>query len=143
LRLVITWLSPNVVAILGNRKQRSLGKEDFMPLSPAKATPYPTLTTSEQLTAVRAFFGQIFRDELRQLLPQMAASTPVAATPQIGGLELAQEITGLSKPRLYTLVSERSIPHSKRGNKLYFNRAELIAWVGEGNRAQRPKNTSV
>lgn len=43
------------------------------------------------------------------------------ALPEVGGLALAQEITRLSKPRLYALVSTRSIPHSKRGNKLYFN----------------------
>ena len=114
-----------------------------MSLSPAKATPYPTPTTSEQLTAVRAFFGQIFRDELRGLLPQMVAPTPAAALPRIGGLVLAQEVTGLSKPRIYALVSERALPHKKKGNRLFFDREELIAWIGEGNRAQRSKNTSV
>jgi hypothetical protein len=56
--------------------------------------------------------------------------------PEIGGLELAQEITRLSKARLYALVSSRGIPHSKRGNKLYFNRAELLSWVAGGTRAE-------
>ena len=94
-------------------------------------------TTSEQFNAVRAFFGQIIRDELRELLPQMAAPAPTVALPRIGGLELAQEVTGLSKPRLYALVSERGIPHKKKGNRLFFDREELIAWIGEGNRAVR------
>ena len=64
---------------------------------------------------------------LRQAIAQPA--------PQLGGIELAQEVTRLSKARLYTLVSERSIPHAKRGNRLYFNRAELLEWVANGQRA--------
>ena len=59
-----------------------------------------------------------------------------STAPEVGGIELAQEITRLSKPRLYALVSARGIPHSKRGNKLYFNRAELLAWVERGRRSE-------
>jgi excisionase family DNA binding protein len=78
-----------------------------------------------------------FMDELRTMVRQeithaMAASA--APPPELGGLDLAQVITRLSKPRLYALVSARQIPHTKRGNKLYFNRAELQAWVEEGRR---------
>lgn len=64
---------------------------------------------------------------LRQAIAQPA--------PQVGGIELAQEVTRLSKARIYTLVSERAIPHAKRGNRLFFNRADLLQWVSEGNRA--------
>jgi predicted DNA-binding transcriptional regulator AlpA len=64
---------------------------------------------------------------LRQAIAQPA--------PQVGGVELAQEVTHLSKSRIYVLVSERAIPHAKRGNRLYFNRAELLEWVAAGNRA--------
>lgn len=63
-------------------------------------------------------------------------TTATAASPEVGGIELAQEITRLSKPRIYALVSARGIPHSKRGNKLYFNRAELLAWVERGRRIE-------
>ena len=97
-------------------------------------------TTSEQLNAVRAFFGQILRDELREYLPQIAAPAPTVALSRIGGLELAQEVTSLSKPRIYALVSERGIPHQKKGNRLFFDREELIAWIREGNRAVRKQN---
>lgn len=58
-------------------------------------------------------------------------------TPELGGLPLAQEITRLSKARIYALVSARAIPHSKRGNKLYFSRTELLAWVAAGSRAEQ------
>ena len=58
------------------------------------------------------------------------------AAPEVGGIELAQQVTRLSKPRLYALVSARGIPHSKRGNKLYFTRADLLAWVNAGKRGE-------
>lgn len=63
-------------------------------------------------------------------------ATPSYDVPEVGGIELAQQITRLSKPRLYALVSARGIPHSKRGNKLYFNRAELLEWVAAGRRGE-------
>jgi len=68
---------------------------------------------------------------LTQLLIQLNSNAGVA---EIGGLELAQEITRLSRTRIYALVSARGIPHSKRGNKLYFNRSELVEWVAAGKR---------
>jgi predicted DNA-binding transcriptional regulator AlpA len=64
---------------------------------------------------------------------------PTTGSPEIGGKELAREITGLSYARIYALVSQRAIPHSKRGNRLYFNRAELLAWVAEGKREENKK----
>jgi hypothetical protein len=65
--------------------------------------------------------------------------TAACAAPEVGGIELAQEITRLSKPRLYALVSERAIPHSKRGNKLHFNRADLLNWLNAGRREEHKK----
>lgn len=53
---------------------------------------------------------------------------------EIGGIELAIEVTRLAKPTIYGLVSERKIPHSKRGKKLYFSRKELKEWLKEGKR---------
>lgn len=76
-------------------------------------------------------------DDLRTLVRQeMTRALPPAApsAAEIGGLALAQEITRLSKARLYALVSARGIPHTKRGNKLYFRRADLEAWVEQGRR---------
>jgi hypothetical protein len=69
---------------------------------------------------------------LSRLLLQRSDATPIS---EVGGIELAREITRLSKARIYALVSAREIPHSKRGNKLYFNRAELLNWVANGKRA--------
>lgn len=71
------------------------------------------------------------------LLERLPSCGPAPNLPEVGGIMLAQEVTQLSKSRLYNLVSARGIPHSKRGNKLYFNRSELHAWVAEGHRAER------
>lgn len=57
-----------------------------------------------------------------------------AAPDEIGGIELAEQITRLSKARIYTLVSERKLPHKKRGNRLTFRRSELLNYLDEGNR---------
>ena len=62
--------------------------------------------------------------------------TTATAAPEVGGIELAQEITRLSKPRIYALVSARGIPHAKRGNKLYFTKADLTAWINAGKRGE-------
>ncbi len=56
---------------------------------------------------------------------------------EIGGIELAAQVTRLSKDRIYTLVSKRLIPHKKRGNRLTFRRSELLTWLDEGNRAEK------
>lgn len=68
---------------------------------------------------------------LNRLLQQR--SSPATA-PEIGGIELAQEITRLSKSRIYALVSARALVHMKRGNRLLFNRADLLDWVNMGKR---------
>jgi excisionase family DNA binding protein len=87
-------------------------------------------------------YAQFFDDLRAVIRHELAQNSPSAKEPdaQVGGIELAQEITGLSKPRIYALVSERKICHAKRGNKLYFNRADLLAWVAEGNRAVHKQN---
>lgn len=71
---------------------------------------------------------------LAQALPLLQQSTPTF--PENGGIDLVREITRLSKPRIYALVSKRGIPHSKRGTKLYFNRADLLSWIAVGKREE-------
>lgn len=75
-----------------------------------------------------------FRNIVRQELAALQQSPFTASTDAVSGIDLAVEITRLSKSRIYALVQQRGIPHSKRGNKLYFNRLDLLAWVEEGKR---------
>ncbi len=90
-------------------------------------------TVSVSIAQLVAEFRAIVREELGALL-QVPHTAPTDA---VGGIELAMEITRLSKSRIYALVQQRGIPHSKRGNKLYFNRAELMVWVEAGKRQEK------
>ncbi len=47
-------------------------------------------------------------------------------------IDEAAEFLNLSKPTLYRLVSERNIPHSKKGKRLYFSKERLTEWVESG-----------
>jgi predicted DNA-binding transcriptional regulator AlpA len=88
-------------------------------------------------------FTQLSISEVRQLLRQeledFFAEHPVASTPQpqsdeIGGIELAQQITGLARPTIYSLVAKSRIPCMKQGKKLYFSGRELTDWIKQGKR---------
>ncbi|MVM35481.1 helix-turn-helix domain-containing protein [Spirosoma sp. HMF4905] len=68
---------------------------------------------------------------------QLLRSSGSASADEVGGIELARQVTRLSAARIYTLVSKRLIPHKKRGNRLTFRRSELLAWLDEGNREQK------
>jgi excisionase family DNA binding protein len=52
---------------------------------------------------------------------------------KIGGIELAVEITGLAKQTIYAMTSKNSIPHIKRGGKLYFKAEDLQKWIEAGD----------
>lgn len=91
------------------------------------------------LTDLKIFLAGLLRpivtEAVREELHRIGNST--APIPEeIGGIELAQQITRLSKARIYALVSARAIVHSKRGNRLFFRRSELEAWVAEGKREE-------
>ena len=51
---------------------------------------------------------------------------------EIGGVELAVEVLGLTKQTIYKKVCLGEIPYMKRGGKLYFNRKKLEQWILEG-----------
>ena len=50
---------------------------------------------------------------------------------EIFNLNQAAEYVNLSKSAVYKKNSGRSIPHFKRGKKLYFKRSELDDWLTE------------
>lgn len=55
-------------------------------------------------------------------------------TDEIGGLDLAVEITGLARRTIYKLTHRRGIPHRRVGGRLYFRRSELEQWIDAGRR---------
>jgi excisionase family DNA binding protein len=76
----------------------------------------------------------IFRQEIESVLSQHKSNSPQPESDEIGGIALAQEITGLARPTIYGLVSQSKIPCMKKGKKLYFSRTELNDWIRQGRR---------
>ncbi len=44
------------------------------------------------------------------------------------------EILDVSVQHVYSLTSQKKIPHLKRGKKLYFLKSEILSWLKEGKR---------
>lgn len=58
------------------------------------------------------------------------ASENTETLPDIGGYELAEQMTGIGRSSLYAMVHHRRIPHLRLGRRLVrFRRAELEAWL--------------
>lgn len=64
----------------------------------------------------------------------LKSRTKEAPSDEIGGLELAEAVTGLSRSTLYKKTHRREIPHRHVGGRLYFRRSELEAWLDQGRR---------
>lgn len=45
----------------------------------------------------------------------------------------AAEYLKVGEQTLYNWVNKRTIPHNKRGRKLYFLRSELLEWLQDGH----------
>ncbi len=77
---------------------------------------------------------QLFREELENFFAEKRINEPKSESDEIGGIDLAIELTGLAKPTIYGLVSDSKIPVMKRGKKLYFSRREILDWLKQGRR---------
>lgn len=82
-----------------------------------------------ELSDLLSSFRAIVREEMLSHTPK-----PGQQSPDIAGIALAEEITGLARQTVYGLVSKRQIPHLKRGKKLYFSRQALEQWIADGKR---------
>lgn len=66
-------------------------------------------------------------DDIKAQLDRIERMTLLSAK-TILTVEDVSALIGLSKERIYTLCSERKIPHYKQG-KLYFKRSEVEGWL--------------
>jgi excisionase family DNA binding protein len=76
--------------------------------------------------------GQLVYEQVERFFAQQNPAQSKAN--RIGGIELAEEISGLKRPTIYNLVSTRQIPFSKQGKKLYFYETDLLKWLEDGKR---------
>ena len=70
-------------------------------------------------------------DRLEQLLLSLDEKIKNHSAPEIGGIDLAVKMTGLSKSRIYQLVMAKRIPYNKVPgvSRLFFNSADLNNWI--------------
>jgi predicted DNA-binding transcriptional regulator AlpA len=86
--------------------------------------------TQLSITEVR----QLIRQELEAFFADHLLAAAQTDSDEIGGIALAQEVTGLARPTIYGLVAQAKIPCMKQGKKLYFSKCELTDWIKQGRR---------
>lgn len=72
--------------------------------------------------------------ELKEYMDERFDRIEVAArlgSKEVLNIEEAALLTGYKVKGLYTLTSEKRIPHYKKNGKLYFRKSELEAWMTE------------
>jgi len=88
------------------------------------------LTTEEELEAL---LKKVLNEALSPFF--LKGEIGVIKTPsEIMTLKEASEFLNLSRAAIYSQTSKRTIPHFKKGKKIYFKRVELIEWVTQGKR---------
>ena len=87
----------------------------------------------------KVFLTELTAEEIGELISKNVKSSIIALglkpsekQPQIGGVELAEKITGYTRSSIYTMVSRGKIPHFKRDGRLLFNAEKLLQWLTEG-----------
>lgn len=68
--------------------------------------------------------------EMKALLLKKAQSQPETDNPIT--IQGVSELTGLTVPTLYGYCQRNEIPYSKKGNRLYFFKSEIIDWIKTG-----------
>lgn len=63
------------------------------------------------------------------------SGTPNENQHELLDLQSAAKMVGKAPSTLYTMTSKRQIPFHKRGNKLYFFKDELTAWIETSDQA--------
>ena len=76
-------------------------------------------------------FKQFLRQSLMEIISELGI-TNKPETRDILDIKQASDFLRLKLNTLYEKTSQKIIPHFKKGNKLYFNRTELQAWVTGG-----------
>lgn len=68
--------------------------------------------------------------ELQEYLKRIEQAL-VLGSKEVLTLNEAVMLTGLKPSGMYALTRNKEIPHYKRGQKLYFKKSELEAWMTE------------
>ena len=92
----------------------------------------PFTQIAEQLSRIENQNNRIealLNDKAKQAVSQ---APPTSDKPL--NIGQAAELLGMTKGSVYGMVHKKTIPHSKKGKRLYFNKDELLTWVQSGRR---------
>jgi excisionase family DNA binding protein len=82
-----------------------------------------------------SFTEEEFKNFLKQAITEVLVDQNIsqqATVPEILDIRQAADFLKLKITTLYEKTSQKTIPHFKKGNKLYFNRVALIEWLNSG-----------
>lgn len=86
------------------------------------------ISEEEFKTFLKQALSELFKDGLN--------TNPFASTtttePELMNVKEASTFLRLKVSTIYEKTSLKLIPHSKKGNKLYFNKQELLNWLASG-----------
>ena len=77
-------------------------------------------------------FKNFLKETISEILGDKISSIKKSDLPDILNGKEAADFLRLKISTLYEKTSEKTIPHFKKGNKLYFHRSELETWVKDG-----------
>jgi excisionase family DNA binding protein len=89
------------------------------------------MATSFLISLSEEEFKAFLKEALKEIIGDSISKEKSGLT-EILDIKQAAEFLKLKVPTLYEKTSQKSIPHFKKGNKLYFNRNELQSWLMEG-----------
>ncbi|SRR5579862_5179441 len=90
------------------------------------------ITFNELPSAVSRIYEKL--ENIEQLISENKKAEP--EEDRLMTVQEAAELTHLSIPTIYGLVSKVTIPCMKRGKRLYFSKHELISWIKSGRKKQ-------
>jgi excisionase family DNA binding protein len=93
---------------------------------------FPGLCTMNSYNPFESLEAKL--DQLLKEVRTLNARTNAPPPDEVGGMELAMALTGLSRSTIYKRTHRREIPHLHVGGRLYFRRSELEAWLDTGRR---------
>lgn len=78
----------------------------------------------------------LIENSLRKVIDQSSfhKEEPPNEVSDLLDIKQASILLGLAVPTIYAKVSDRLIPHSKKGKKLFFSKTQLTDWVKSGQR---------
>ena len=88
--------------------------------------------------AQKRLFTEFTEEELRQLFREEIRNANLAPATSKGDkrfypIEWLVEYVGIPKSTIYQMTMKNTIPHIKRGRKLFFDKQRIDQWLEDGN----------